>query len=217
MVNRVGEDGLAGVLELAAAGEAASEAGDFDVEGGESFAQIEGGAVAFEGGVEAQDDFADGCGAGVGGGVFDALDEAGDGEVVGTDAFERADTAHEHVVEPFIHRGLFEGEQVFGLLDDEHDGAIAGCVIADGAKGAVGEVVAVLALAHGLFDVDDGLGKAHGGAFVGFQDVEGEALGTAAANAGKFGELSDEGVDGAGVGDAGALEGVFFLGGHAGG
>jgi hypothetical protein len=72
-------------------------------------------------------------------------------------------------------------------------------------------------LAHGLFDVDDGLGEAHGGAFVGFQDVKGEAFGAAAANAGKFGELSDEHIDGTGVGDAGALEGVFFLGGHAGG
>lgn len=194
----VGEDGFVGVFELGAGGEAAGEAGDADGAAFELGGDVEGGAVAFDGGVEPEDDFGNGGRAGFG--LLDAGEEGVDGEFGGADAFEGAEAAHEDVVEAAEHAGLFECDDVFGLFDDEDGGAFASGVFADIAAAAVGEVPAGGAVADGFLDLADGVGEWEdvvGGAL---EDVEGEAFGGAAADAGEFGELGDEAFDGAWVG-----------------
>ncbi len=202
MINRIGEYGLAGVLQLAATGQTTSEARDFDFEARKSLAEIQRGAVAFERWVESQDHFANRNAAWIGCGVFDAFDEACDGEVVGADAFERADATHEHVVEPFEHRGLFEGEQVLWLFNDEHESTIARCIAANGAQLAVGKVIAVLTLSNRFLDVDDGLSQIHRATLVVLQHVKREAFSTTATDAGQLGELGNQSIHGFGIRDS---------------
>ena len=194
----VGEDGFVGVFELRPGGQASGEAGDADGAALELGGDVKGGAVAFDGRVEAEDDFRDGGRAGFG--LLDAGEEGVDGELGGANAFEWAEAAHEDVVEASEHASLLECDDVFGLFDDEDGGAFAGGVFADVAAAAVGEVPAGGAVADGFLDLADGVGEGEdvfGGAL---EDVEGEAFGGAAADAGEFDELSDEAFDGAGVG-----------------
>src|SRR6476646_3506966 len=76
----VGEDVAVGVFDVAAGGEAAGEAGDLDVrETRDEGLDVQGGAVAFKGGVGGHDHFADRS-------RVEALDESVEREVGGIDA-----------------------------------------------------------------------------------------------------------------------------------
>ena len=63
--------------------------------------------------------------------------------------------SHEDVVDARVGGGAFEGDEVFGLLDDEDGGAVTARVGADGAGVGLGEVVADRTVADGAFDIDN--------------------------------------------------------------
>ena len=73
---------------------------------------------------------------------------------------------------------------------------VAALVLADAAARLVGEVEAHLAQADALLDLADGVGQRVGVLGVAAQDVEGQALGGALADAGQLAELGDEPLDG---------------------
>lgn len=103
-------------------------------EGVEFLGEKDRGSIALEGWVESENNFADGRATGVVGWVFDAIEEIVDGEVAGADAFEGVESAEEDVVDALKSGGFFEGNEVFGLLDDEDESAVAGGILADGAR-----------------------------------------------------------------------------------
>ncbi len=211
----VGEDGFGDLLEASAGGEASGQAGDLDIEGFEFFGQVQGGAVAFEGGVGAEDDFADGrversvVGVGVvgkgvivGKGVrhlisaFDAGDEALDVEVAGEDGVEGRESSHEDVVGALVGVGLFDGDDVGGLLDDE-DGVVVACGVGDDAAGVgfgdvAGDAADFEVGSEGLEGIGEGLGLFAGLA----EQVEGDAFGGASADAWELFEVLEEAVVG---------------------
>ena len=214
-LDRIRQHGLVGVFECGACGQAAGEACDLDVRARfELLGEVEAGAIAFERGVEAQNDLADGRAPAVACGLVDAFKERGDGEVAGADPIERAEAAHEHVVHALVHAGEFEGEQVFGLLDDQHEAAVALVGAADGAGVAIGEVEADAAALHAVFHIGEGAGQVFGDGGLALEDVKGETLGGAAADAGQGGETVDQSLYGLGVGGGGGLAGGGSIG-HA--
>src|SRR5690606_12140534 len=95
-----------------------------------------------------------------------------------------------------VRGGLRDGGGVFGLLDAPDGGAVARGGGADGARVGVGEVEADGAVADVALDVGDGAGEAHRLRLGRLEDVKGEALGAAAADAGKARELVEEALDG---------------------
>src|SRR5262249_2580221 len=82
-------------------------------------------------------------------GVSCALDELGDGEVVGADAIERRKRAAKHVVEPVEHAGAFERPEVTHLLHHANQRAVAGRIAAERAGALRVDIAARLAAEDG--------------------------------------------------------------------
>lgn len=202
-LNGVGQDRLIGILKLRAGGKTPSKAADAHAQAGQFLAEVEAGAVTLDGGVEPENDLLDTDAAWVESGGGDALEQAVDGELGGADAFERAEAAHEDVVEAAEHAGLFEGDEVLGLFDDQNEAAIAGVIGAEVAPGriagAVGEVGADDAVAYAGLEVGDGVCEGEGVMRGELEQVEGDALGTPPANTGKLGKLFHKAINGAGI------------------
>ena len=73
---------------------------------------------------------------------------------------------------------------------------VAALVLADAAARLVGQVEAHLAQPDALLDLADGVGQRGGVLGVAAQDVEGQALGRALADAGQLAQLGDQPLDG---------------------
>src|SRR4029453_3394560 len=89
-----------------------------------------------------------------------------------------------------------DGDDVAGLLDDADQARVAALVLADAAARLVGEVEAHLAQPGALLYLADRVGQRGGVLGVAAQDVEGQALGRALADAGQLAQLRDEPLDG---------------------
>ena len=107
----------------------------------------------------------------------------------------------EDVVEAGEGAGFFDGGDVGWLFDDADEGAGADGGGTEAAGVDVGDVIAEGAEAEVGFELRDGVGEGFGVFCGGAEDVEGEALGGAGADAGELAELLDEG--GHGLGEAG--------------
>src|SRR5262249_7296790 len=108
--------------------------------------------------------------------------------------------AAEHVVGAVVLVRALHRDHVAGLLDDTDERLVAARILADAAALLVGQVEADLAEPDPLLDLADGVRQRLGVLTGGAQDVEGEPLRRAAADAGELGELRDEALDGRRVG-----------------
>jgi hypothetical protein len=176
------EGNLIRVFEVATHGEAASEAGDFEVEGGQAALEVEGGGVAFEGGVGGDDDFAEAAF------VYPAH-QFGDFEVVGADAFDGGDSAVQDVVAAVIGPRPFDGDYVERFFDDAEKGGVAAVVQAKRARVGFGDIEAVRAKLGLGFEFLQGDGEVEGEVIGRAEEVEGEARGRLGADAGQAGEF----------------------------
>ena len=113
------EGELVGVLEVAADGEAAGDAGDLEPERLEQPAEVHRGGLALDVGVGAEDDLLDALG-------VEAGEQLLDPQLVGPDALDGADGALEHVVATLELAGLLDGDDVAGLLDHADDACSRG-------------------------------------------------------------------------------------------
>src|SRR4051794_32628629 len=132
--------------------------------------------------------------------VLDAAVELGHLEVLGVDAVDRRQRAAEHVVAAGELVRALDRDDVARLLDDADDRAVAALVLTDPALRPVGEVEAHLAQPDALLDLADRVGERVGVFGRLAQDVEGEPLRGARADAGQFAQLRDEPLDRGGVG-----------------
>jgi hypothetical protein len=87
-------------------------------------------------------------------------------------------------------------DHVARLLDDADQRGVAPLVLADRAARALGEVEADLAQRDLVLDVADRLGERVRVLLARAQDVEGQALRRAVADAGELAQLGDEALDG---------------------
>ena len=123
---------------------------------------------------------------------LDPLQQLVDPQVGGLDAVDRRERAAEHVVQPAVLGGPLHRDQVGGLLDHADQRVVAADVEADRAHLVLGQVAALAAEADALLDLHDRgrerecllLGRA--------QQVEGQPLRGALADARQAGQLRDE-------------------------
>ena len=120
------------------------------------------------------------------------VDQLGDPQVLGVDAVDRRERPAEHVVEAAVFVGALDRDHVGGLLHHADQRLVAAGVLADLAARPLGEVEADLAEPDLLLHLADRVGEAEGVVVVGAQDVEGESLGGALADARQLGELGDQ-------------------------
>jgi hypothetical protein len=106
-----GEGAAIDVFEGAAHGKAEGKAGDGDGRFVKLFFYVEGGGIAFEGGVEGDDHFPDLEGR-------NSLKEMGEAEPLHGSAVERREEAAEDVIESFVEMGLFDGKDVLRRGND---------------------------------------------------------------------------------------------------
>ena len=124
-----------------------------------------------------------------------AVEQLGDVEVLGVHAVDRRQRPAEHVVAAVELAGALDRDHVARLLDHADRGRLAALVLADAAGGLGGQVEADLALAHRLLDLADGVGERERLLVGHAQDVEGEPLSGALADARQARELGDQPVD----------------------
>jgi hypothetical protein len=91
--------------------------------------------------------------------------------------------------------GALDRDDVAGLLDHADRGRLAPLVLADAAGGLGGEVEADLALADGLLDLADGIGKRERLLLRSAENVKSEPLSGALPDAGQARKLGDQTVD----------------------
>lgn len=202
------------VGEAAAGGDAEGEAGDAEVAGGEVLGDHAGGGVAFDIGVEGDEDFGDLV-------LIEALVEGGEDGAGDGFLLEGGDFALEAEVVSGKAAGLFEDLDVGGGFDDAEEAGITAWVGADaaGVLAALGEVAAAGA------DGDFGIGLFEGGAefaeeiVITEEEAVGHAFGAAPPDSGEPGEDADEIAQGLGhgseshAGDVHALgDGAHFFG-----
>ena len=148
--------------------------------------EVVGSRLAFNIGAGGEDDFAHGAAA-------QALQQGGNAEIVRADVVERAEPAVEGVIMAFESTSAFKGKDIGGLLDDADLSRIAGRIIAeDAACGEAGEEAAGRAQLDAGTGRSEGTGEVGGGRLGGAEQPEGDAFGTARADAGKPLEVGDE-------------------------
>ena len=131
------------------------------------------------------------------------LEKLGQVNVLGANAVERRKRAVQHMIKPPVSAGAFHGYQIAGFLNYANLVVVALGVGADGARGSVGQVAALVAEYDAVLDGDDRVGE--GARFLnrGVGDVVGDALGAFGADAGKpvqFVNQPSEGTGSAGAG-----------------
>ena len=117
-------------------------------------------------------------------------------QVLGVDAVDRRERAAEHVVAAVELVRALDRDHVARLLHDADRRAVAALVLADAAARPHREVEADLALPDRLLHLADGVGERQRLLVGGAQDVEGQPLRGALADAGQARELGDQPVDG---------------------
>lgn len=170
------------VFERSAERKAESEAGNGKGGAGQGVFEIEGRGVAFEGGVEGDDELGDG-----GEASFNAVETEGRGMAV----VEGGEEVLDHVVEAVVGVGLFDGVGVTGGGNEAEGGGVA--VGAERAVAAVGEAAASGAWGDFRRELEEKGGERGEGEAVPGEEFEGEALGGAGPNARKLFEVGNEG------------------------
>ncbi len=192
----ISEHLLARVLDARAAGETSRESRNSHARHiSQRILQEERGAIAFERGVETQNDFFDRDGARILAWVLRAFEQTRDGEISWADAFERAQAAVQYVIEPFEHACLFECDEVLWLLDDHHDRSITRCVVADGAGRIICKIPAHFARADGALHFSQCMRELLRDGSFAAEHVQRESLGCSATNAWQASKLFDERLD----------------------
>ena len=98
----------------------------------------------------------------------------------------------QHVVRSLEGGGIFERDDVLGLLDDEDGLSIAARVVVDGAALAFGQVEGDRAMANGGLEIADRIGQAEHVVGVLLEQVEDDAFRRPRPDAGQAGELLHE-------------------------
>ena len=124
------------------------------------------------------------------------MHELVDPQVLGLDAVERRECAAEDVVEAAVLRRPLERDDIDGLLDYADRGAVAPRVEADRAQLVLGEVAALAAEADALLHLLDRAGERERLLLLRLEEMEGEPLRRAAADARQARQLRDEVLDG---------------------
>src|SRR5439155_2855783 len=184
------ERDLVRVLEVAADGQPAREAGDADA-AAEPVGEIACGGLAGHVRVGGQHDLLDAV-------PFHAREQLVDPQVLRLDAVERRKRAAEDVVEAAELGRSLEREQVGRLLDDADHGVVAARVEADRADLLLRQVPALAAEANALLDLDDRGGERERLVLGHAQQMEGEPLRGARPDPRQASQLRDEVVDGRG-------------------
>ena len=109
---------VVGVLEIAADRDAGGDARDAHAERLQQPRQVDRRRLAFDRRVGGEDHFLDAAGA-------DARQQALDLQVVGPDALQRRDRAHQHVIQAAEAAGAIDDADVLRLFDDADDAVIA--------------------------------------------------------------------------------------------
>jgi hypothetical protein len=128
---------LIGVLKPSPGREAVGDTGGANAKRGENFDKVVGGGLAFDVGAEGEDNL---------GGRFqaNALDEAGDTKLIGTDVVQRSEAATQGVVEASENATALERKDIGGLLDNADFASLSGGLLTnltkflDGKKSALG-------------------------------------------------------------------------------
>ena len=153
-------------------------------------------------------------------GSVEAGEQVGDAKLFRAYAADGGEGSVQDVIEAGEGAGFLDGGDVGGLFDDAEGGVGAMGAGAEGAGVDVGNVVAEGAEAEVGFELLDGVGEGFGLFGGAAEDVEGEALRSAGAHAGKLAELLDEAGHGFceasgrhGLGEAWKIEGAEHVGG----
>ena len=157
--------------------------------------EVDRGRLAFDVRVGREDDL-------VGAARLDAAEQALDPQLVGPDALQRRERAHQHVVGAVVVAAPLDGQHVGRLLHDADHPAVARLVGADRARVDIGHVVADGAVGDAVLDVADRLAQQVGLRARRLQDVEREALRALAADARQALQLLDEAREGFRLGHA---------------
>src|SRR5262245_7829935 len=191
-LQRLGERHLIGVLEVAADGQPARDAGHAHTERAQELGEVERGRLALDVGVGGEDHLA-------GAAAVETREQLADLQVFRTDAVERRERAEQHVVAAAVLSRALHRQKIVRLLDDAEHVAVTGGVGTDTAGILVGDVVAGLAGDDALLDADEGLRElAHlrGGTL---EQEEGQPLGGLRSDARQPLERVDEACDWLGV------------------
>jgi hypothetical protein len=202
-----GQGDLVGVFELAAHRQAVGDA-THRREGPQQARQVEAGGVALNAGGEGQDHFLHGHLALGGHPLHQRLNL----EQLGADAVHRRDQAAQHVVGALELAGALHGQQVAGVGHHADLAGLALRVAADLTERLSGEVVTALALAHLAAGGQQGVGEGADLVLRLAQQVKGQALGRARADARQPLELLDQAGQGTGI----AAQERFAIGGNVG-
>jgi hypothetical protein len=124
--------------------------------------------------------------------ALDATDQLVDAQMLRLDAVERRERAAEHVVEPAELAGPLDREQVDRLLDDADQRVVTSRVAADRADVFLGEVPALVAEADALLDLLDRRRERERLVLRPLQQMEGETVRGARADARQARQLRDE-------------------------
>jgi hypothetical protein len=188
-----------GVFEVGAHGDADADAGDANAERFEQLGNIDGGGLAFGGGICGHDDFFDGA-------FFQAFDQSLDVQLLGAATLQWRERTAENVIHAAVGARFFNRENIVGFFDDADRFVIARRADAIETRACVGDVVAGGALADFFFGVADGFGESHGFFGRGAQEMKCEALRGFLSNAGEMFESVDESFNWGGkIGHEGCL------------
>ena len=151
--------------------------------------------------MHAEDDFADLL-------FFDALDEAFKIQLTGADTIERAESAHEDMVDAGVLAGGFELDDVTWFFDDQDRLMIARLIRTDRAWIGVCSVATLIADFQINCKVPNGVGQLDGLILRVFEQVKGDAFSRPPPDSREGGELVDESIQ------CRTLRGWFGLLGH---
>ena len=182
---------LVGVFEVGADGNPHRDPRHADAERLQQPRQIERGRFALDGRIGRDDHF-------VRLPLAHARQQSLDLQIVGTDAVQRRQRAHQHVIDAAELARLLDDRDVLRLLDDADQPLVAGRAGAERAGIGVGDVIARRAVGDALLDVADGVAQPLGILARRAQDVEREPLRALGADAGQLLQLLDEADEGSG-------------------
>lgn len=131
------------------------------------FGQVESRGVAFHGRAEGQDYFLQSRL------LREALKQRLDPQIGGANAFEGRNHPTQHVIQPPILGGVFDGQYVSGIFDHTYQRLVSLGACADAAEFAIRNIETALAVASLGAHHDERLGQAAGLGFFSLEQVQG--------------------------------------------
>src|SRR5450432_3476429 len=184
-LERTAERHFVGVFKIPADGQATRKAGHPQSHRLDQPRQVGRGRFAFEVGVGRQDQFGDRP-------VSEPSHELAHPQIVGPDAFDRADRAAENVVAPAEFPGLLDSDDVLRLLDHANHAQIAPRIAADPALGLLGHVAADRAEPHLVLHLEQDLSQPADVGCIGREQVERDPLRALRPDVGQLAQLINE-------------------------